>query len=107
MKAILLLALVCAVVFAACSSRSNPNAKSVKISRSQYPDTWCLNVDEGELHTPDGMQVFFTTNNRTYAVNGTAKSHSKHAHSETIQIGQFNCLIDYMHDAKLLSMDRK
>ncbi len=65
----------------------------VKITQAEYGDKWPFTVSEGVLHYRDTgvtvgttrmIEVLFTANGVTYALNGTAKENSSYTNVDSI-----------------------
>jgi hypothetical protein len=62
----------------------------LRVSREEFGERWPLTVDAGELECrqkgagPAGRMVLFHAEGRTYAVNGTAITHSGHPRIDPI-----------------------
>lgn len=78
---------IIALLFAGCGNSGS------KITRAEYGDKWPFTVDEGILSCRDTgvtvgttrmVEVTFTANGVTYALNGTAKGNASYADVDSI-----------------------
>src|SRR5690348_10739187 len=66
-----ILTAVAFVFLTACGGRTNDG--SIEISKGQYGADWPFTVDRGRLRCDAGSNVVFVANDKTYAINGSAK----------------------------------